>query len=99
MTKYLDGEEITDAELDACLHKGVRESILAPVLVGSATKGIGLRGLLDAFVRYLPSPAEEPARRRRRTRSPATPSRSRPTRRPARSPGCSRPRPTRSSGG
>ncbi len=60
MVKYLDGDEISDAELDACLHRGVRDSLLAPVLVGSATKGIGLRGLLDALVRYLPTPAEEP---------------------------------------
>ncbi len=60
LTKYLEGEEITDAELDACLHRGVRDSLLAPVLVASATKGIGLRGLLDAIVRYLPTPAEEP---------------------------------------
>ena len=60
LTKYLEGEEISDAELEACLHSGVRESILAPVLVGSAAKGIGLKALLDAFVRYLPSPAEEP---------------------------------------
>ncbi|HEX7950116.1 MAG TPA: elongation factor G [Candidatus Limnocylindrales bacterium] len=60
LTKYLEGEEISDPELDACLRKGVKDSILAPVLVGSATKGIGLRGLLDAFVRYLPSPADEP---------------------------------------
>ncbi len=57
--KYLGEEEITDAELDACLHKGVRESILAPVLVASAGKGIGLTALLDAIVRYLPSPEEE----------------------------------------
>ena len=60
LTKYLEGEEISDAELDACLHRGVRDSLLAPVLVASATKGIGLRGLLDAMVRYLPTPAEEP---------------------------------------
>ena len=59
LTKYLEGEEISDAELDACLHRGVRDSILAPVLVGSAAKGIGIAALLDAFVRYLPSPAEE----------------------------------------
>jgi elongation factor G len=59
MVKYLEGEEISDAELDACLHRGVRDSLLAPVLVASATKGIGLRGLLDAIVRYLPTPAEE----------------------------------------
>ena len=57
--KYLGEEEISDAELDACLHKGVRESILAPVLVASAAKGIGLSSLLDAIVRYLPSPEEE----------------------------------------
>ena len=59
LTKYLEGEEISDPELDACLRKGVKDSILAPVLVGSATKGIGLRALLDAIVRYLPSPADE----------------------------------------
>src|SRR4249919_1229467 len=63
LTKYLEGEEISDPELEACLRKGVKESILAPVLVGSATKGIGLRGLLDAIVRYLPSPADEPPTR------------------------------------
>jgi elongation factor G len=60
LTKYLEGEEISDPELEACLRKGVKESILAPVLVGSATRDIGLRGLLDAFIRYLPSPADEP---------------------------------------
>jgi elongation factor G len=59
LTKYLEGEEITDPELEACLRKGVKDSVLAPVLVGSATKGIGLRALLDAIVRYLPSPADE----------------------------------------
>ncbi|MFL5778625.1 MAG: elongation factor G, partial [Chloroflexota bacterium] len=59
LTKYLEGEEIADTELEACLRKGVKESVLAPVLVGSAAKGIGLRGLLDAIVRYLPSPADE----------------------------------------
>src|SRR5690349_12921803 len=61
MTKYLDGEEISDQELDTCLHRGVRDSILAPVLVGSATKGIGMNALLDAFIRYMPTAAEEPA--------------------------------------
>src|SRR3954453_10617060 len=57
--KYLGEEEVSDQELDACLHKGVREAILAPVLVASAAKGIGLNALLDAIVRYLPSPEEE----------------------------------------
>ena len=59
LTKYLDGEEISDAELDACLHRGVRDSILAPVMVTSAAHDIGIEGVLDAIVRYLPSPGEE----------------------------------------
>jgi elongation factor G len=58
MTKYLEGEEISDQELDACLHRGVRDGVLAPVLIASATKGVGTKGLLDAIVRYLPAPSE-----------------------------------------
>jgi elongation factor G len=60
LTKYLEGEEVSDAELEACLHRGVRDSILAPVLVTSAAADIGIDGLLDAISRYLPSPAEKP---------------------------------------
>lgn len=65
LAKYLDGEEISDAELEACLHKGVRESVLAPVVLVAADRNIGIEGLLDAIVRYLPSPAEEPPARAR----------------------------------
>ncbi len=60
MTKFLEGEEVSDAELDACLHRGVRDRILAPVLVTSAAREIGILGLLDAIERYLPTPEEEP---------------------------------------
>ncbi|HLB44189.1 MAG TPA: elongation factor G, partial [Candidatus Limnocylindrales bacterium] len=59
LTKYLEGEEVTDAELDACLHRGVRDSILAPVLVSAAAREIGIDGVLDAITRYFPSPDEE----------------------------------------
>ncbi len=58
MTKYLEGEEISDAELEACLHKAVRSGMVAPVLVGSATKDIGVRALINAVEHYLPSSAE-----------------------------------------
>ena len=58
MTKYLEGEEISDAELEACLHKAVRSGLVAPVMVGSAGKDIGVRALIDAIEHYLPSPAE-----------------------------------------
>jgi elongation factor G len=59
LTKYLEGEEISDAELEGCLHRGVRDSILAPVMVVSAHRDIGIDGILDAIVRYFPSPEEE----------------------------------------
>jgi elongation factor G len=74
LAKYLEGEEISDAELDACLHRGVRDSILAPVLVGSAAKGIGMKALLDAFIRYMPTAAEEPPveAKHAKTGAPAT---------------------------
>ena len=98
LTKYLEGEEIADHELEVCLRKGVKDSVLAPVLVGSAAKGIGLRGLLDAIVRYLPSPADEPPVDGRPTRAART-SRSRRTS-PGRSwSGSSRRPRTRSSAG
>ncbi|HEV8516352.1 MAG TPA: elongation factor G [Candidatus Limnocylindrales bacterium] len=58
LTKYLEGEEVSDAELEACLHKGVRERILAPVFVSSAARDVGVPGILDAIVTYLPSPVE-----------------------------------------
>ena len=85
MAKYLDGEEVSDAELDTCLHRGVRDSILAPVLVGSATKGIGMNALLDAFIRYMPTAAEEPALEAKDAKGNAVDDRAGP-RRPARRP-------------
>src|SRR5688500_16998045 len=51
LTKYLEGQEISDAELDACLHRGVRDSILAPVLVTAAGHDIGIEGVRDAITR------------------------------------------------
>jgi elongation factor G len=62
LAKYLEGEEISDAELEGCLHRGVRDSILEPVVMTAAGRDVGVRELLDAMVKYLPSPAEEPPR-------------------------------------
>ncbi len=61
LMKYLEGEEITDAEFEKVVHLAVKDAVIAPVLVASAAKGIGVRGLADAIVRYLPSPLEEGA--------------------------------------
>ena len=58
--KFLEGEDVSDEELERCLHKGVKDSVLAPVMVTSANQDIGMSAMLDAIIRYLPTPLEEP---------------------------------------
>ncbi len=58
LDKFFMGEEFTGEEVRTALRKGVMSGELVPVLVGSATKNIGLKTLLDMFIDYLPSPAD-----------------------------------------
>jgi len=58
---YLEGKEIPLERLRAVLRDGVLAGKITPVLCGSATKNLGVQLLLDAIVRYLPSPAERAA--------------------------------------
>jgi elongation factor G len=60
MMKYLEGEEIAEAEIRAALRKGTIELKLVPVVTGSAFKNKGVQTLLDAVVDYLPSPLDIP---------------------------------------
>jgi elongation factor G len=60
LMKFLEGEEVSDEELELCLHKGVKDSVLAPVMVTSANQDVGMSAMLDAIIRYLPTPLEEP---------------------------------------
>ncbi|GGG90549.1 elongation factor G [Paenibacillus radicis (ex Gao et al. 2016)] len=59
--KYLEGEEITVAELKAALRKGVCEVKIFPVVAGSSYRNKGVQLVLDAVVDYLPSPLDVPA--------------------------------------
>ncbi|MGH9490760.1 MAG: elongation factor G [Terriglobales bacterium] len=56
--KYMEGEEITAAELRASLRRSVIAMRLFPVLCGSAFKNKGVQPLLDAVLDYLPSPLD-----------------------------------------
>src|SRR5581483_10896894 len=47
MTRYLEGEEISEDEIRATLRKATINSTLIPVLCGSALKNKGVRPLLD----------------------------------------------------
>ncbi len=60
LMKFLEGQEVSDEELESCLHKGVKDSVLAPVMLTSANLEIGVTAMLDAIIRYLPTPTEEP---------------------------------------
>src|SRR3989338_8338037 len=58
MGKYLDGGEITIAELKRAIRKSTVEMLITPVLGGSAFKNKGVQPLLDAVCDYLPSPID-----------------------------------------
>jgi len=58
--KFLEGENISAAELRASLRKSVVSLKLFPVLCGSAFKNKGVQTLLDGVVDYLPSPLDIP---------------------------------------
>ncbi|WP_457629976.1 elongation factor G [Oceanithermus sp.] len=60
MMKYLEGEEVTEAELKAAFRKGTISLDVTPVFLGSALKNKGVQLLLDAIVEYLPSPLDVP---------------------------------------
>ena len=61
MMKYLEGEEITEAELKAAIRKATINVEFFPVLCGSAFKNKGVQMMLDAVIDYLPSPLDIPA--------------------------------------
>jgi elongation factor G len=61
MIKYLEGEELEQAEMKAALRKGTCAVKITPVLCGSSYKNKGVQPLLDAVVDYLPSPLDVPA--------------------------------------
>jgi elongation factor G len=61
MEKYLEGEELTMAELKAGIRKLTTSSSLYPVLCGSAFKNRGVQPMLDAVVDFLPNPLDVPA--------------------------------------
>ncbi|MFW6258384.1 MAG: elongation factor G [Halochromatium sp.] len=61
MEKYLEGGELTEDEIRAGIRKRCIANEIVPMLCGSAFKNKGVQAMLDAVVRYLPSPPEVPA--------------------------------------
>jgi elongation factor G len=60
LERYLEGEEPTREQIVAALHDGIDDATMYPVVVGSATKLVGLDRLADVIVNAGPSPLDRP---------------------------------------
>ena len=56
--KFLEGEEISEAELIEALKISIAERSFVPVLCGSAAANVGIVELVSAIKDYLPNPKE-----------------------------------------
>jgi elongation factor G len=60
--RYLEGEELSDEDLNAALRSGTLSNTFLPVVCGSATQNIGIDLLLDFVTTSMPSPIDHGAR-------------------------------------
>jgi elongation factor G len=58
LSKYLDGEDLTEDEIRRAIRRATIEGHLVPVFCGSAFKNKGVQRLLDGVIDYLPSPVD-----------------------------------------
>jgi len=58
--KYLEGEDVSEAEIRHAIRLGTLQYKFVPVLTGSALRNKGIQPMLDAVVDYLPSPLDVP---------------------------------------
>ncbi|HMS56434.1 MAG TPA: elongation factor G [Fimbriimonadaceae bacterium] len=61
MERFLEGEEISEADLRTALRAGTLANKVVPMLCGSAFKNKGVQAMVDAVVEYLPSPLDKGA--------------------------------------
>jgi len=59
ITKYLDGEDISNEEIVEAIKQATKEGKLVPIFTGSALRNVGISSLLDAICSCLPSPEEK----------------------------------------
>jgi elongation factor G len=61
LTKYLEGESLTDAEIKRGLKARSLKNEVVLCMCGTAFKNKGVQALLDAVIEFMPSPNEMPA--------------------------------------
>jgi elongation factor G len=60
MEKYLNGDDLSEAEIKRAIRKGTLAFDFVPILCGSAFKNKGVQPMLDAVIDFLPSPLDIP---------------------------------------
>ena len=60
MEKYLDGQALSEEEIYAGLRVRTLKGEIVLAMCGSAFKNKGVQAMLDAVIRYLPSPMDKP---------------------------------------
>jgi elongation factor G len=58
--RYLNGEDLTVAEVKKALRQAVIEAKIYPVFCGSSLANTGVQKMLDGVIDYLPSPKDKP---------------------------------------
>ena len=61
MEKYLEGGDISVAEIKAAIRKGTISVSMIPICCGSSYRNKGVQQLLDAIVDYMPAPTDIPS--------------------------------------
>jgi elongation factor G len=60
MNKYLEGGELSEAEIKLGLRTRTIASEIVPMMCGSAFKNKGVQAMLDAVIDYMPAPTDIP---------------------------------------
>jgi elongation factor G len=60
MNKYLEGNELSEAEIMSGIRARTLTCDIIPMFCGSAFKNKGVQAMLDAVIHYLPAPSDRP---------------------------------------
>ncbi len=58
MEKYLEGEPLTQEEIEGLLSKAIAQRLFVPVFAGSCTQEQGVNSLMDDIASYFPAPTD-----------------------------------------
>ena len=58
MEKYLEGETLTQEEVEGLLSRAIAKRLFVPVFVGSCIKEQGVNSLMDDIATYFPAPTD-----------------------------------------